>query len=270
MNGKKLSFGTHHLKQAQDEYLAQLPVWMQGFARFLLVKYGDLVTDARGSMAGNTHARNRFGNYIRARTTPVNPRSSRQMAARVAIMMLAEQWRESPMTDVIRGAWETYAGSVDWNNKLGETVTLTGFNHFIRSNAALIRAGATIVTAGPTDLGLPAGDPAFAISNASAAGNDFDMAFDDGFDWCDEDDGYLILDIGQPQNATRNYFNGPWRFNFAHRGNLAAPPVSPQVGVPSAAWTLIEGQKLWARASIIREDARMSTKFQCAPFIVGA
>ncbi|GAI36760.1 unnamed protein product, partial [marine sediment metagenome] len=127
----------------------------------LLVKYGGGILDMRGSIGGQTHARNRFGSYIRARTSPVNPKSSRQVGARIMMMYLAEQWRESPMDNAKREAWATYAAGVDWRNKVDQVVHLTGFNMFIRSNAALIRAGGTLVTDGPPDIGLPPGDPDF-------------------------------------------------------------------------------------------------------------
>lgn len=235
-----------------------------------LVKYGGGIVQMSGSIAGTTHARNRFGNYARARTKPVNPKSARQMGARVAIMFLAEQWRETPMDDAKRLAWEVYANSVNWNNKLGESVKLTGFNMFIRANAALLRIGASIVTDGPTDLGLPAGDPLFAISALSAATQDLTMTFDDTMDWHAETGSFFIMDLGEPQNPTRNFFGGPWRFSSTISGNDADGVASPKAGCGGLPWTLVEGQKIWARAEIIRLDGRMSTKFECAPAIVGA
>ncbi|GAH28464.1 unnamed protein product, partial [marine sediment metagenome] len=36
-----------------------------------LVKYGAGIIQMSGSIAGDVHARNRFGNYIRPRTKPV-------------------------------------------------------------------------------------------------------------------------------------------------------------------------------------------------------
>ncbi|GAH50296.1 unnamed protein product, partial [marine sediment metagenome] len=43
-----------------------------------LVKLGGGIVQISGSIAGNTFARNRFGNYMRSRTKPVNPNSTRQ------------------------------------------------------------------------------------------------------------------------------------------------------------------------------------------------
>lgn len=232
-----------------------------------LVKYGGGIVQMSGSIAGTTHARNRFGNYARSRTKPVNPRSSRQMAARITIMYLAEQWRESPMTDTIRTAWQTYANSVNWLNKLGETVTLTGFNMFMRSNAAMLRAGGAIVTAGPTDLGLPSGDPTFAVTASEATGL-VSVAFDDTMDWLDEENAWLSVEMGCPQNPTRNFFNGPWRFMGATEGDSVTPPTTPQT--MTAPFALIETQKIWCRARIIRADGRCSTQFTAAPVAVAA
>jgi len=232
-----------------------------------LVKYGGGVVQMSGSIAGTTHARNRFGNYARARTKPVNPKSSRQCAARITVMYLAEQWRELPMTDDMRGAWETYAASVDWLNKLGETVKLTGFNMFVRGNAALASVGGTLVTDGPTDLGLPPGDPTLAADGSAATGL-VSITFDDGFSWVGEDGAYLSIEMGVPQNPTRNFFGGPWRNAGSIAGDAVTPPTSP--ATVTAPFTLIEGQKVWCRAKIIRADARVSTPMTTAPFVVAA
>lgn len=232
-----------------------------------LIRFGGGVVQMSGSIAGDTFARNRFGNYSRARTKPVNPNSDRQMNARAVIMMLAEQWREDPMTDAIRTAWGVYADSVNWNNKLGESVKLTGFNMFVRSNAALIMAGGALVTAAPVTLGLPPGDPTFACAG-SVASQKISVTFDTGFDWVGEDDAYMSIEMGLPQSPTRNFFGGPYRFAGSIPGYLASPPTSPQEIDPG--WVLVLGQKVWCRARIIRADARVSTQFGCDPFAVGA
>lgn len=249
-----------------DIYNSLGPMWQQTL-RFALIKYGGGIVQMSGSVAGNTHARNRFGNYMRARTKPVNPKSARQMGARIAVMAMAEQWRESPMTDAFRTAWQTYANSVSWLNKLGETVTLTGFNMFIRGQTALLRVGAANVWPGPTDLGLPGADEDFAVT-ASVAANKLSVSFEDDVGWCDEDGAYLAVDMGVPQNPTRNFFAGPWRFAGSIAGAVGVDPTSPQPIDPP--FTLIEGQKVWCRAHVIRADARVSTKFNAEPLIVAA
>lgn len=226
-----------------------------------LAKYGGGIIQMSGSIAGNTHARNRFGNYIRARTKPVNPKSERQSFARTVIMQLAEQWREDPMDDAKRLAWEVYANGVAWKNALGETVKLTGFNMFIRSNAAILRCGGTLVTDGPPDIGLPPGDPKFVVTAAKASTKQITYVFDDGFDWCSEVGGYLSIHAGMPQNPTRNFFGGPWRWERAIAGTADGGVESPLSNIPFLSWTLVAGQKLWFQAQIIMADGRSSTMF---------
>jgi len=186
------------------------------------------------------------------------------------MMYLAEQWRESPMDDAIRLAWQVYADSVNWVNRLGEQVTLTGMNMFIQCNACIINTGAPIITAAPAALGLPPGDPLFDITNLAASTQDCSIIFDDGFDWCGEDFGKLVIYMGQPQPPSHNFFNGPWRYWDCVDGITVSPATSPEDARGGLPWTLTLGQKVWFEARIGRADARISTRFRCDPVIVEA
>lgn len=235
--------------------------------RYALVKYGGGVIQMSGSIAGNTFARNRFGNYVRSRTKPVNPNSDRQVQARSIIAQLAEQWGETPMTAAIRIAWGIYAAAIAMQNKLGETIHLSGFNHFVRSNAAILACGGTLVTAAPTVLSLPATDPSVAVTG-SASGAKLSVAFDDALEWLDEAGGYLEVEMGMPQKDSRNFFGGPFRFADSVDGNDTTPPTTPTEIDPP--FTLVEGQKVWCRTKIIRADGRISTGLMTPPFAVSA
>lgn len=231
-----------------------------------LVKYGGGIVGASGSIAGNTFARNRFGNYMRARTKPINPRSDRQGTARAIMMRLAEYWRLATMSQAERDAWETYADAINWQNALGEVIKLTGFQHFIRSNARILGLGGSIVEAGPTILSLPGADTTFVVT-ASAASQELSVTFDNTEGWAGEVGGYLAVYMGLPQNPTRNFFGGPYRFADKITGAVE-PPASP--ATMTAPFVLVEGQKIWTRASIVRLDGRCSDFFNAAPVDVAA
>lgn len=233
-----------------------------------LIKFGGGVVQMSGSIAGTVYARNRFGNYARPRTKPVNPKSTRQVAIRTIMMYLAEQWRESPMSDVIRAAWQTYADSIAWTNRLGEQVTLTGANCFTQCNANRLMTGHPIKTAAPAALGLPAGDPLFDVQDLSEGTQDATVIFDDNFDWCSETDAYLALYMGKPVSASHNFFGGPWRYWGRVLGSVGVPITSPQANFGDLPFPAIEGQKVWFEARIGRADCRISTKFGCDPVIV--
>lgn len=230
-----------------------------------LVKYGGGVTQMSGSIGGDTHARNRSGNYVRARTKPVNPNTALQQRARAAVAVLVERWAET-LTGVQRIAWNLYASSVNMKNRLGEAIKLSGFNHYVRSNSFLAQYALTLIDAGPTTFSLPDKDPTISIAG-SAGTQRFTTTFDDGLDWCSEDNAYLTALMGQPQNAQRNFFAGPWKGIRYLSGNSGAPLASPLELVPLHVIT--EGQRTWVQFRVYRADGRVSETFE-ANCVVGA
>jgi len=227
-----------------------------------LVKYGGGIVQMSGSIAGNTHARNRYGNYIRARTKPVNPSTARQQAIRAAIAQLTARWSQT-LIAAQRTAWNLYADSVNMKNKLGEVVHLSGFNHFIRSNAPRLQAGIAVVDAGPTIFELPDKDPTFAIS-ASAGTQTISYTFDNALAWANEVGGHLFKYQGQPQNAQRNFFAGPWRYHGAILG-AGSPPSSPDAEA-SPPFAFAQLQRQWCYARISMADGRLSEPFRADTF----
>jgi hypothetical protein len=221
-----------------------------------LVKFGGGITGMSGSIAGSTFARNRFGNYIRPRTKPVNPKSTTQHTIRGCMAYLADLWH-STLVAGERTAWSTYAAAVTVKNRLGETVYLTGFNMFIRSNSVRKYVGLNVVAAGPTTLSLPETDPTFIIT-ASAASQKITVGYDKNLPWSQEVGGRMHVFQGQPQLATRNYFNGPWKI----AGNL--PDHDDGSVELNAPYTLVAGQKIWCYARIDRIDGRLSNPFVAA------
>lgn len=228
-----------------------------------LVKYGAGIVQMSGSIAGDVHARNRYGNYIRPRTKPVNPNSSRQIKMRGILATLTERWSDT-LTAIQRTAWNLYASSVTMVNRLGETINLTGFNHYIRSNAWRLDLGGTVVDNGPTDFTLATADGTIAIT-VSEATQLVSITFDDGLDWCSEDDAGLMILEGSPQNPQRNFFNGPWLGRSAKMGSAAVPIVSPQTY--TALHVLTELQRVWCAFRIIRADGRLSSRFYANCFV---
>jgi len=223
-----------------------------------LIKFGGGVVQMSGSIAGNTFARNRYGNYSRARTKPTNPNSLAQQAVRAAMALMTVAWSQT-LTAAQRAAWNLYGNSVAMNNRLGESMKLTGFNHFIRSNSVLARFGGTLVAPGPVIFELPETDPTFAIT-ASEAAQQISCAFDNGLDWANENGAFIYFYQGAPQNGQRNFFDGPWKYLGGVGGVFEAPPASPALFTPKFAFA--EGQHLWVYARIFRADGRISTPFR--------
>jgi hypothetical protein len=217
-----------------------------------LVKFGGGITQMSGSIAGNTFARNRYGNYVRSRTKPVNPNSVLQSLCRSSIGQTTQAWRTS-CSAAQRAAWKTYADAIAMKNKLGETTYLSGFNHYCRVNAFRARLIEPIIAAGPTVLALPEKDPQFAVT-ASVATQQVSISYDATLPWHAIVSSFIAVFMGQPQNATRNFFAGPWKYT----GMIQIEDTSPKA--LAAVMTLVLGQKVWVYARICTgpTDGRLS------------
>lgn len=228
-----------------------------------LVKYGAGVIDMRGSVAGTTFSKNRSGQYARARTKPVNPNTARQDDVRSALSLVTVRWAQT-LTALKRTAWNLYASNVAMKNRLGETIYLSGFNHYIRSNVIRVLWGATPVDDGPTVFELPAQDPALAVT-ASELTQQLTTTYDNTLLWGNETGGYLFLEQGVPQNPQRNFFGGPWRMVGRVDGADGAPPVPPLVS--PAVFPIAELQRQWIFGRTQRADGRLSEPFEADCFV---
>jgi hypothetical protein len=136
-------------------------------------------------------------------------------------------------------------------NRLGETIYLTGFNHFVRGNAVCLRNGGVVILAGPTTLALPEKDPSLAVT-ASVATQLITITLNEALPWFTTATCFMAIFQGQPQSPTRNFFNGPWKFAGAIPANQGDPHTV------AAPYTLVLGQKVWCYARIQLADGRLS------------
>jgi len=121
-----------------------------------------------GSVGGVVASHNKGGAYLRNRSVPTNPRTNRQQLARQALGGAAESWKT--LTGAQREQWEGYSSSTPVVNRLGESITLSGFNMYVRAYAFFVSAGeaAQVVSDGPAVPGLVSlGDITVALSQAN-------------------------------------------------------------------------------------------------------
>jgi len=227
-----------------------------------LIRFGGGIVGMSGSIAGDTFARNRFGSYNRARTKPINPNTARQQTVRNSLALLSTRWAQT-LTSAQRTAWNLYASSVAMKNRLGESIYLTGFNHYLRSNIPLVQNSLTVVDAGPTTFELPEKDPTFAIAAAEST-QTITYTFDDALGWANEVGGYLLKYQGKPQNPQRNFFAGPWRLHGIITG-AGTPPTTPDPET-SPPFAFAQYQRQWCYGRIIRADGRLSEVFSANCF----
>lgn len=229
--------------------------------RYVQVKYGGGILGMSGSIGGQTHARNRFGAYIRARTKPVNPNSERQTAVRAIMAYLAEFWHDE-LDATERGLWDTYAAAITMKNRLGENIHLTGFNHFIRYNCVRITSGGGATTTAPSILSLPEKDPELVCSEEDIAGQTFTFTCDvDGWVVNGDYKSKILIYQGQPKLASRTFFGGPWRY-MDYIDNTEGQAGTATL---AASFAFAEGQKVWFQARVQTLEYRVSELWTLAP-----
>ena len=107
-----------------------------------------------GSMGGVTSSRNRFGQYRRARATPVNPRSAAQGTQRSRMSANAALWRT--LTGLQRAGWTDLGLGIVRSDSLGQSYNLTGFQAFCSVNNILATCSTAGVLAAPALVTPPA------------------------------------------------------------------------------------------------------------------
>lgn len=223
-----------------------------------LIKLGGGVADIRGAIAGTVFSKNRYGSYARNLTVPVNPGTPAQTKIRAVMGQVRAGWFDLA-SQAQRDAWAVYATNVPVQNRLGESITLTGWNMFARTNAAALYNDLDFVLDAPTDFSLAEQDATLAIA-VSEATQLISVSFDAGMDWVDENDSQLLIYASRPQNPTVNFFKGPYLIAGMISGDSVTPPTSPEtMALPFAA---VEGQKIFVQARILRADGRLSEPFR--------
>lgn len=216
-----------------------------------------------GSIGGTVWSHNSSGAYIRNRTVPVNPNTDRQNAVRVAVRNLAIFWG-TELTQALRDGWNQYAAAVTWLNALGQSINLTGLNHFIRCNTQKLVSGIARIDQAPAIQDIGDAEDQLAAT-ASEATQDLTIDGNAAGPWLVEALGWQYYYMGLPQNASIKFFGGPYRFVTAVPG--AGPPPFPIV--IAAPWVFQEGQRIWLRSRIQRGDGRLS-EFAQTNFLAAA
>lgn len=99
------------------------------------VKYGAIVGQVSGSIGASTHGHNRFGNYIRQRSIPVQPDSGTQLARRATMAAQSSAW--GSLTAAQRKAWSVWAENNPIVDTLGDKRILSGHMAYVACNARL-------------------------------------------------------------------------------------------------------------------------------------
>jgi len=173
--------------------------------------------DIRGKLGGIVFSRNTWGNYIRLKTSPVQPQTPRQNQIRAAVTMLAEYWRDT-LTGPQRDAWSEYAEATNKMTGLGLRSPLNGLIAFVRFNAEMVANGFAVLTTAPAMPGV-APMPSGTITGSTANG----IRITAIFPTLAATDRIFLYKNAVVLPQSRNYFGGPWTYAASFTGLDALP-----------------------------------------------
>ena len=108
-----------------------------------------------GSYADKTSSRNRGGQYVRNRRSPVQPiGTGRRALVRARLGAASSAW--GGLSDAQRDAWAAYADANPYTDRLGQSIKLTGHQIFVAIRANCANAGLAAPTAPPVSNVTPA------------------------------------------------------------------------------------------------------------------
>lgn len=204
-----------------------------------------------GSVGGVTAAHNRGGQYLRNRSIPVNPNTNRQQSVRAAFATATEAWKN--LSAIQQGAWTSYANSTPVTNRLGESITLTGHNMYVRTNAFLLGLGGTLLAVAPSTPGQSTLGTGRVITASVATG----VAFAVGAATAD---GLTLVSYGPSISNGVSGFRGPY--------SVFAVPTMTGTGFAATAQSfsrygaLVAGERRPFRIASIDSDGRLSDVFE--------
>lgn len=228
----------------------------------MLIKFGAIVTEARGSIGGHTASRNTYGAYFRTKVTPINPATNSQQIVRSSLTAIAQRWRT--LTDAQRAGWSSLASEVSRTNVFGDESKLTAFNMFLRLNRELNNIGHPALTEAPNIPSVASFTSLTLV--ATVTGGVVSLAFTP----TPVPAGHsLVISVTPQLSAGINFVESEYR-KIAVRSPGITSPVALTVPYATMFGAPILGKRIFARAKFVHEASGFSSLHLKASTIVAA
>lgn len=210
-----------------------------------LVKFSALVSEMRNKLNGSVFSKNRAGNYLRNKVTPVNPQTTFQANVRGNFGNLSQNWRA--LTNDQRKAWDNAATNFPYTNIFGDVKYLSGFGLYMKLNNNLLQIPTAPITNPPTPAEIP-----LLLNDATVitlSPESIKVAVTPG---TQPTGTQTLIYATPPIPAGREYVKNQFRL----LGSYSSTSGLVEIG---AEWTarfgsLLPGQKVFTRTVIIMED----------------
>lgn len=117
------------------------------------IKFGMMMTDARGKLGGQVFSKNKAGSYVRTKVTPSNPQTAAQSIARSLFASISQSW--SGLSQSVRDSFNSAVADWATTDIFGDLRNPTGKNLFQRLNNQAQSAGLPAVVTVPQKLDMP-------------------------------------------------------------------------------------------------------------------
>lgn len=209
-------------------------------------KFGAIVVDGRGKLGGHVFAKNRAGNYMRTKVTPVNPQTSYQQAQRAALGTLSSGW--SGLTDPQRAAWNGAVDGFQKTNIFGDLKSPTGKNLYTGLNRNLLNSGESVLVNPPSPAAVP--NLELTAAEASVAGTTFAVTSTG-----DVTDSFVHVWATPPLSAGTSFIKNRLRFLGSFSGGDPSvidiwAQYTARFGAP------VVGQNIYVAANVINEGGQ--------------
>jgi hypothetical protein len=178
------------------------------------IKYGAIVVDGRGKLGGHVASKNRGGNYLRTKVTPVNPQTAAQTNVRAIFGGLASGW--SALTEAQRDSFNGRVQEYAKTDIFGDLKAPSGKALYQRLNQNLALTGQAAITTCPAAGYTPFAED-FEV-NGDVSSSTLEIEFQNDLT------GYVLMVFATaPVSQGTNYVKNRLRMITAVGGTNAAP-----------------------------------------------
>lgn len=212
-----------------------------------LIKFGMMMTDARGKLGGQVFTKTRSGATVRTKVTPANPQTTAQQQSRAILGNLSTAWRNLSESD--RRSWNAGVENFSKTNVFGDTYNPSGKNLFVGLNANLLSINATRIDTAP----LPIEVPALIISSASIDISTGEISFvsESALPGAGTQ---IVFQASKPSSAGKNNFSGAYATFLTAVGSAMPSDLAIYTAYTQKFGTLQEGQKVAFRVFVIAAE----------------
>jgi len=175
------------------------------------IRPGSIVADIRGAVGDVVYSRNLAGAFARTRNFPEETPSDIRDLVWICWKWVAKLWSFS-LTAPQRLSWTQKAVAFPLNNRWGKPIPTTGIHLFMRHN--MIRyytSSAAIALTAPIDPPIPQID---ALTAVITDPNYLTLTIPIQARPQQSEAHFIYVQQGLPMPASRNCFNGPWRYSI--------------------------------------------------------